>query len=93
MKDLDGIIAAIKDELVRMRKDFHRFPEVGFQEFRSADKAAEYMKNLDFEIQTGPMVPIHDPKYIFNDEILITGVKAFCEIVLKYNDWQAEMED
>lgn len=34
-----------------------------------------------------------DSDGIIADEILITGVKALCEIVLKYNDWQAEMED
>ena len=32
-----------------------------------------------------PIVPIHDPEYIFNDEILTVGVKALCEIALKWN--------
>jgi amidohydrolase len=53
MQDLDREIAAIYDELVRMRKDFHRFPEVGFKEYRTAGKVAEYMRNLGFEVQTG----------------------------------------
>ncbi len=53
MQDLDQKIAAINDELVRMRKDLHRFPEVGFQEYRTAEKVAKYMKNLGFEVQTG----------------------------------------
>jgi len=30
MKKLDQEIATIKDELILMRKDFHRFPEIGF---------------------------------------------------------------
>lgn len=53
MKKLDQEIAEIKDELILMRKDFHRFPEVGFQEYRTAEKVAEYMKNVGFEVQTG----------------------------------------
>ena len=43
----------IKDEPVRMRKDFHRFPELGFKEYWTAEKVAEYMKNLGLEVQTG----------------------------------------
>ncbi len=52
MSNLDQKIAEIKDELVSIRKDFHRYPEVGFKEFRTAEKVAEYMKDLDFEVQT-----------------------------------------
>ena len=31
------------------------------------------------------MIPIHSPNYVFNDEILVAGVKALCEIVLGYS--------
>lgn len=53
MKKSDQEIAGIEDELILMRKDFHRFPEVGFKEYRTAEKVAEYMKNLGLEVQTG----------------------------------------
>ena len=53
MKNLEQEIVKIKDELILMRKDFHRFPEVGFKEYRTAEKVAEYMKSLGLEIQTG----------------------------------------
>jgi len=43
----------LKDELVRMRKDSHRFPELGFKEYRTAEKAAGYMKNLGFVVHRG----------------------------------------
>ena len=46
MKNLEQEIAKIKDELILMRKDFHRFPEVGFKEYRTAEMVAEYMKSL-----------------------------------------------
>jgi len=46
MKKLDQEIAGIKDELILWRKDFHRFPEIGFKEYRTAEKVAEYMKSL-----------------------------------------------
>lgn len=53
MRKLDQEIAEMKDELVRMRQDFHRFPEVGFAEYRTAEKAAGYMKDLGLEVQEG----------------------------------------
>ncbi|GAB1477211.1 M20 family metallopeptidase [Bacillota bacterium] len=53
MGKIDQQIAEIKDELVLIRKDLHRHPELGFMEFRTAEKIAEYMNNLGFEIQTG----------------------------------------
>ena len=31
------------------------------------------------------MIPIHAPNYVFNDEILVIGVKALCEIVFGFN--------
>jgi len=46
MKKLDQEIAEIKDEFILWREDFHRFPEIGFKEYRTAEKVAEYMKNL-----------------------------------------------
>ena len=53
MKLLDHKIAAIKDELVTIRKDLHSYPELGFQEFRTAAKVANYMEKLGFEVKTG----------------------------------------
>ncbi len=46
---------------------------------------------LGKDIEGEPVVPIHDPCYIFNDSILPTGVKAYCEIVLNYGS--ADMEE
>jgi amidohydrolase len=53
MKLLSHKIAAIKDELVTIRRDLHRYPELGFQEFRTAAKVANYMEKLGFEVRTG----------------------------------------
>lgn len=53
MKNLEQEIAKIKDELIFLRKDFHRYPEVGFKEYRTAEKVAEYMQSLGLEVQTG----------------------------------------
>jgi amidohydrolase len=38
------------DELVRLRRDFHRHPELGYQETRTAGIVAERMKELGYDV-------------------------------------------
>ena len=40
-------------EIRHNRRDLHRNPELGFQEFRTAGKVAEYLTALGLEVQTG----------------------------------------
>ena len=39
--------------LVELRRDFHRHPELAFQEFRTSAKVAEVLKSLDVPFETG----------------------------------------
>lgn len=41
------------DEIRQNRRDFHKHPELGFHEFRTAGKVAEYLKGLGLDVQTG----------------------------------------
>jgi amidohydrolase len=50
---LDAEVLELRQELVELRKELHRFPELGFQEFRTAEKVADYLKRLGLEVQTG----------------------------------------
>jgi amidohydrolase len=43
----------LQQELIELRKELHRFPELGFQEFRTAEKVADYLKGLGLEVQAG----------------------------------------
>jgi amidohydrolase len=44
---------ALKDKLVAIRRDLHRHPELGFQEFRTAQKIVEELHQLGIECETG----------------------------------------
>ena len=44
-------IAAYKDEIVELRRDFHQHPELGLEEFRTSEKASEYLKQLGLEVK------------------------------------------
>jgi len=46
-------IADLVPSLVAMRRDFHRHPELAFQEFRTAEKLALHLRGLGLEVQTG----------------------------------------
>ena len=52
---IDYLIEAknIEENLVRWRRDFHRHPELRFEETRTANIVAEHLKTLGFEVSTG----------------------------------------
>ncbi len=43
-------INELKDELIELRRDFHRHPELGFEEYRSQKKVMEYLENLGLKV-------------------------------------------
>ena len=44
---------ALREQLVAWRRDFHRHPELGFQEFRTSSIVAKHLSSLGMEVQTG----------------------------------------
>ena len=41
-----------REDLVRLRRDIHQHPEMGFEEVRTAALVAKYLEELDLEVQT-----------------------------------------
>jgi amidohydrolase len=41
------------ENLAEIRRDFHRFPELGFQEIRTKEKIASYLKELGLDVHSG----------------------------------------
>ena len=46
-------VNALKDELIRLRRDFHMHPELGFEVWRTAKVAADYLEGLGLEVKSG----------------------------------------
>ncbi|MEI4487516.1 amidohydrolase [Frigidibacter sp. MR17.14] len=46
-------IAAFAEDLVALRRDFHRHPEIGFQEHRTSARIAELLRGWGIEVATG----------------------------------------
>ena len=46
-------VAEIADDIIAIRRDIHKYPELGFDEHRTAGLVAEHLKNLGFDVATG----------------------------------------
>lgn len=53
MKSIDTRVAAMRDEMIALRRKLHRIPEVGFAEFKTAEVVAGYLKELGLDVKTG----------------------------------------
>ncbi|AFQ45224.1 M20 metallopeptidase family protein [Desulfosporosinus meridiei] len=50
MEKIKDEIASLEDELIALRRDFHKYPELGYQEFRTSGMIAEYLSSLGLEV-------------------------------------------
>lgn len=44
-------IQEIIKEVIELRRDFHKYPELGFQEYKTSDKITEYLENLGIDVK------------------------------------------
>jgi amidohydrolase len=51
--DFEAQAQALSAEMVAWRRDFHRYPELAFQEVRTAGIIADELRQLGLEVQTG----------------------------------------
>ena len=51
--DFKGEIALLKDEMIQMRRDFHRRPEPGFQEVETSKVVAKRLEEYGLEVKKG----------------------------------------
>ncbi|MEE9324451.1 MAG: hypothetical protein V3U90_02685 [Dehalococcoidia bacterium] len=51
--DLPKAVMERKGELVQLRRDFHRYPELSFQEKRTSSIVADKLREVGLEVETG----------------------------------------
>ena len=50
--DIQKDIKSLKEELIALRRDFHKHPELGFEEYRSSEIIANYLRECGLEVKT-----------------------------------------
>lgn len=53
MPNISGELQARYDDVIALRRDFHRHPELGFQEVRTAGIVAERLRALGYTVRAG----------------------------------------
>jgi len=46
-------IIHLKDELIQLRRDFHKYPELGFKEYRTSKIVADYLEKCGLKVTKG----------------------------------------
>jgi len=46
-------IESLTEELIELRRDFHKHPELGFEEYRTSEIVAKYLRECGLEVKTG----------------------------------------
>ncbi|MBF8436278.1 amidohydrolase [Halanaerobiaceae bacterium Z-7014] len=51
IKDINQEIKSLESELIDLRRDFHKYPELGFEEVRTSKIVANYLAELGIEVE------------------------------------------
>ena len=75
---------ALQPELVELRRDLHRHPELAFQEKRTARIAAEAVESMGFRVRAA--LPdereLHHPRFDIDESVLPVGAAALAHCAL-----------
>lgn len=55
-QSLEQVIQSVFDQVIEYRRDFHKYPEVGWTEFRTASKIARRLSELGYVVELGKTV-------------------------------------
>jgi len=47
-------IVEIEDEIIKVRRDLHKIPEVGFKEYKTTEYVAGYLEDCGYDVTIGP---------------------------------------
>lgn len=65
---IDNICAELEHRLILLRRDFHAYPETGWNEYRTASIIAQHLESLGFELKIGREIIDPDTRMGLPDE-------------------------
>lgn len=48
--DIKNEVRMLKEEAITLRRDFHKYPELGFKEFRTSETIERYLEDLNLDV-------------------------------------------
>lgn len=54
MENLEKRIVEIENEVIKIRRELHKIPEVGFKEYKTTEYVAKYLEDCGYEVTIGP---------------------------------------
>jgi len=51
IKEVDNVVERIKADIINWRRDFHMYPELGFEEYRTSEKIKEVLKKTGIKYE------------------------------------------
>lgn len=78
-EDMLDFVDTIEDKLITYRRDFHKYPESGWTEFRTSSIIAGILNALGYRVHIGK--DILDPKYVMgrDTDIIASNIKRAIE--------------
>lgn len=91
--DIDKLAKAIFPDVCHWRRDFHRFPEVGWTEFRTTAIVAETLKRLGFQIAMGAEIIRKESRMGVPDSRTLDEAKQLATQAGVDTEWLTPQED
>ena len=51
--DIEKFLREIKEKIINYRRDFHKYPESAWREFRTSSLIGKYLREMGYEIKIG----------------------------------------
>ena len=51
--DIEKFLREIKEKIINYRRDFHKYPESAWKEFRTSSLIGKYLREMGYEIKIG----------------------------------------
>lgn len=81
---IENVAEEITPEMIRLRRDFHKYPELAFTEFRTASLIARKLKDLGCELKCGREIMDADSRLALPSEAILE--KEFLRAVAQGGD-------
>lgn len=90
---ISQLVDNMKENLIKIRRDIHSFPEIGWTEFRTSSLIADFLSDLGFEVKVGRDIIVPESRMGVPEEKTIQEAKERALSFGANSYWVEKMED